>query len=134
MTADELIKQLQKLPPETPVRVEGYETGFDDIVELKSVDVFWFRKAAEWDGEYQTPDNFTGSGSRTSPAAALLGRRGHLRNLVEQAEGERSVSGRFRMSTDALRQIGQSGADLLADTFPDNMEEFSRRSKAKRPD
>jgi hypothetical protein len=103
-------------------------------VELKSVDVFWFRKAAEWDGEYQTPDNFTGSGSRTSPAAALLGRRGHLRNLVEQAEGERSVSGRFRMSTDALRQIGQRGADLLADTFPDNMEEFSRRSKAKRPD
>jgi len=34
MTAEELITQLQKLPPETPVLVEGYETGFDDIVEL----------------------------------------------------------------------------------------------------
>jgi hypothetical protein len=79
MTADELIKQLQKLPPDTPVLVEGYETGFDDIVELRSVQVFRFRKAAEWDGEYQTPDNFTGSGSRPSPAAAFLGRRGHLR-------------------------------------------------------
>jgi len=31
MTADELIKQLQKLPPETPVLVEGYETGFDCV-------------------------------------------------------------------------------------------------------
>ena len=95
MTAEELIKQLQKLPPETPVLVEGYETGFDDIVELKSVDVFRFRKAAEWDGEYQTPDNFAGSGSRTSPAAALIGRRGHLRKLVEQTEGDGTVTGRF---------------------------------------
>jgi hypothetical protein len=103
-------------------------------VELKSVDVFWFRKAAEWDGEYQTPDNFTGSGSRTSPAAALLGRRGHLRNLVEQAEGERSVSGRFRMSTDALRQIGQRGADLLTNASPEDMEAYLRWSKSESPD
>lgn len=34
MTAEELITQLQKFPPETPVLVEGYETGFDEIVEL----------------------------------------------------------------------------------------------------
>ncbi|MCH8551973.1 MAG: hypothetical protein LAT62_08560 [Natronospirillum sp.] len=64
MTADELIKQLQKLPPETPVLVEGYETGINDVVELKSVDVFRFHKAAEGDGEYQTPSNFSGSGSQ----------------------------------------------------------------------
>ena len=32
MTAEELIKRLKSLPPETPVLVEGYETGFDDVV------------------------------------------------------------------------------------------------------
>ena len=33
MTAKELIARLTSLPPETPVLVEGYETGFDDIVD-----------------------------------------------------------------------------------------------------
>ena len=46
MTAEELITQLQKLPPETPVLVEGYETGFDDIVELTPEQVVRYRHAA----------------------------------------------------------------------------------------
>ncbi|PSF08137.1 hypothetical protein C7H09_09210 [Marinobacter fuscus] len=53
MTAEELITQLQKLPPETPVLVEGYETGFDEIVELTPEQVVRYRHAQVWDGEYQ---------------------------------------------------------------------------------
>ena len=52
MTAEELIKQLQKLPPETPVFVEGYETGYDDIVDLKPQKVVRLHDAEEWAGEY----------------------------------------------------------------------------------
>ena len=40
MTAEELIKRLKALSPETPVLVEGYETGYDDIVDLKAEEVF----------------------------------------------------------------------------------------------
>lgn len=35
MTVQELIEQLRALPSEMPVLVEGYETGYDDIVNLK---------------------------------------------------------------------------------------------------
>ena len=45
MTAEELIEHLKLLPPETPVLVEGYETGFDDIVELTSEQVVRYRRA-----------------------------------------------------------------------------------------
>jgi hypothetical protein len=79
MTAEELIKRLQALPPETRVLVEGYETGYDDIVDLKAEDVFRYRKAQEWDGEYQKQDEFFGKDSQIVPAAVILGRRGPLR-------------------------------------------------------
>lgn len=59
--------------------VEGYETGFDDIVDLKPQEVFLYRNAKEWDGEYHTLDTFLGKGSKTAPAVAILGRRGTLR-------------------------------------------------------
>ena len=39
MTAIELIKNLQKLPPETRIIVSGYEDGFNDIIELKKVKI-----------------------------------------------------------------------------------------------
>lgn len=39
MTAAELIEQLQKLPPEIRVLVEGYEDGYDDIDEIKHLGV-----------------------------------------------------------------------------------------------
>lgn len=59
MTAEELIAQLKVLPPETPLLVEGYETGFDDIVELTPEQVVQYRNDQEWDGEYQTLDRFS---------------------------------------------------------------------------
>lgn len=76
MTAAELIAKLKALPPESPVFVQGYETGYDDIVDLKSVDVVRYRKAQEWDGEYQEPDQISG---KTKSATVIIGQRGHLR-------------------------------------------------------
>jgi hypothetical protein len=52
MTAAEPIERLKTLPPESTVLVEGYETGYDDIVDLKPVEMARYRKAQEWDGEY----------------------------------------------------------------------------------
>jgi hypothetical protein len=79
MTAEELIAQLEKLPPETPVLVEGYETGFDDIVELTPEQVVRYRHAQEWDGEYQTLDRFSNTETGRLKAVVIHGRRGHRR-------------------------------------------------------
>ena len=79
MTAEELITQLQKLPPETPVLVEGYETGFDDIVELIPEQVVRYRHAPEWDGEYQAPDRFSNPETGVRQAAVIRECRGHRR-------------------------------------------------------
>lgn len=79
MTAEELITQLQKLPPETPVLVEGYETGFDDIVELTPEQVVRYRHAQEWDGEYQAPGRFSNLETGVRQAVVIRGRRGHRR-------------------------------------------------------
>lgn len=79
MTVKELIDQLRTLPPETRVLVEGYETGYDDIVELRPLKVFRYRNAQEWDGEYQKDNEHSGKGSKAAPALVILGRRGHLR-------------------------------------------------------
>jgi len=79
MTAEELIEQLKALPPETPLLVEGYETGFDDIVELTPEQVVRYRNAQEWDGEYQTLDRFSNPATGELQAVAIRGRRGHRR-------------------------------------------------------
>lgn len=79
MTAAELIKRLRTLPPESTVLVEGYETGYDDIVDLKALDVVRYRNAQEWNGEYFTGDKLTGDKGKTMPVTVILGRRGHLR-------------------------------------------------------
>ncbi|KPP97214.1 hypothetical protein [Marinobacter sp. HL-58] len=79
MTAVELIERLKSLPPESTVLVEGYETGYDDIVDLKTLDVVRYRKAQEWDGEYSAVDKFTGDRDKTIPVTVILGRRGNLR-------------------------------------------------------
>jgi len=79
MTAEELIAQLKVLPPETPLLVEGYETGFDDIVELTPEQVVRYRNAQEWDGEYQAPDRFSKPETGVLKAAVILGRRGSRR-------------------------------------------------------
>ena len=79
MTVEELITQLKALPPDTPVLVEGYETGFDDIIGLVPQPAVWYRNAQEWDGEYQTPEHFSDPEAATLQAAVILGRRGTRR-------------------------------------------------------
>ncbi len=36
MTVQELIEQLSKFPPDTPVVIRGYESGYNDVQEAKS--------------------------------------------------------------------------------------------------
>ena len=79
MTAADLIERLKTLPPESTVLVQGYETGYDDIVELKDLDVVRYRNAQEWDGEYSSVDKFTGETGKAMPVTVILGRRGNLR-------------------------------------------------------
>lgn len=79
MTVAELMDLLRDLPPETRVLVEGYETGYDDIVELRPLEVFRYRNAQEWDGEYQAKNEHSGQESHTVSAVAIVGRRGRLR-------------------------------------------------------
>jgi hypothetical protein len=79
MTADEVIARLRVLPPDTPVLVEGYENGFDEIVELKGQDVVRYRHAQPWDGQYQPPERFEEPATGIMQAAVILGRRGQLR-------------------------------------------------------
>lgn len=79
MTAEELIAHLEALPPDSPVLVEGYEIGFDDIVEFTSEQVVRYRHAQEWDGEYQTLDRFSSQETGALQAAVIRGRRSHRR-------------------------------------------------------
>lgn len=79
MTAEELIEHLKLLPPETPVMVEGYETGFDDIVELTSEQVVRYRRAHEWDGEYQPLERFSSQDTGSMQASVIRGRKGNRR-------------------------------------------------------
>lgn len=54
MTAQELIKHLQTLPPQTKIVVaRGYEDGYNDILQLKEVKIKPNPNAYTWDGEYQ---------------------------------------------------------------------------------
>jgi hypothetical protein len=58
------------------VLVEGYETGWDGIHELRSAGIVQYRKAEDWDGEYCEASEFKQAGT---PAVLIVGRRGHRR-------------------------------------------------------
>lgn len=73
MTVDELIEQLRQLPGDLPVLVEGYEMGWDRILQLRTNGVVVYRKAQAWDGEYCLAKEFEQAGQ---PAVLLVGRRG----------------------------------------------------------
>ena len=76
MNVEELIEQLRQLPGNLPVLVEGYETGWDGIHELRTAGVVPYRKAQAWDGEYHLATEFKQAGQ---PAVLLVGRRGERR-------------------------------------------------------
>ena len=52
MTASELIRKLNDLPPETKIVVRGYENGFNDIIMLKNRKITINKESSWWDGEY----------------------------------------------------------------------------------
>lgn len=72
MTAAELIEHLRQVPPETPVLVEGYETGWDAIHKIKSSSVVRYRRAQVWDGEFRDATEF---GQEGKVAVLIIGRR-----------------------------------------------------------
>lgn len=52
MTVQELIQQLETLPPDTKVVVRGYEDGYNDILQLKLVKIKSNENAHWYEGEY----------------------------------------------------------------------------------
>ncbi len=53
MTAQQLIQNLQTLPPHTKIVVRGYEDGYNDILQLKTVKIKLNPHSYTWDGEYE---------------------------------------------------------------------------------
>ncbi|WP_375176610.1 hypothetical protein [Marinobacter mobilis] len=79
MTVEDLIARLKALPPKTQVLVEGYENGFDDLVDVRAEEVVRYRHAQEWDGEYQVANRFANPGGEVLQVVVILGRRGSMR-------------------------------------------------------
>lgn len=57
MTAEELINQLKELPPEIKIVVRGYEEGFNDILQLKPVELIHSKNSKWYYGEYFKTDS-----------------------------------------------------------------------------
>ncbi|MCX6238222.1 MAG: hypothetical protein NTY07_11820 [Bacteroidia bacterium] len=53
MTVGELIISLNQAPPNAKVIVRGYENGYNDILELRSLFVRQNAEAKWYDGEYE---------------------------------------------------------------------------------
>lgn len=53
MTVAELIIRLNQVPPAAKVVVRGYENGYNDVFELKSLFVRQNVEAKWYDGEYE---------------------------------------------------------------------------------
>jgi len=52
MTASELIRKLNDLPPETKIVVRGYENGYNDIIMLRKLTITVNKERMWWDGEF----------------------------------------------------------------------------------
>ena len=52
MTASELIRKLNDLPPEIKIVVRGYENGYNDIIMLNNRKIVINKELNWWDGEY----------------------------------------------------------------------------------
>ncbi|HEV3157771.1 MAG TPA: hypothetical protein VGZ00_10535 [Candidatus Baltobacteraceae bacterium] len=76
MNVSELIEHLRTFPPDLPVLVEGYETGWDRIHKLRETAIVRFDKAREWDGEYREASETKQTGTA---ALLIVGLRGELR-------------------------------------------------------
>ncbi|MDP2115617.1 MAG: hypothetical protein Q8K69_16340 [Bacteroidota bacterium] len=60
MTVTELIVRLTQAPPNAKVIVRGYENGYNDVFELRSLFVRQNPEAKWYDGEYEKSEATTG--------------------------------------------------------------------------
>ncbi|MBA4408984.1 MAG: hypothetical protein Q8S54_13060 [Bacteroidota bacterium] len=60
MTVAELIIRLNQAPPNAKVIVRGYENGYNDVIELKSLFVRPNQEANWYDGEYEKSETTDG--------------------------------------------------------------------------
>jgi hypothetical protein len=72
MTVQELIKRLEALPPECQVLVEGYENGWDTLIDLQIANLTRQQPCEDWDGEFErvAPDT-----EDAAQCVLLVGRR-----------------------------------------------------------
>ena len=68
MTVQELINQLQQYPSEKRVVVQGYEGGFNDILEIKDVSLLINYHKAWYYGAHEEPKE----GQEADEVAVLL--------------------------------------------------------------
>lgn len=76
MTVQELIKRLEALPSDCQVLVEGYENGWDTLIEVQVANFAPQQPREDWDGEFErvTPDF-----QDAQKCVVVVGRRGHRR-------------------------------------------------------
>lgn len=118
MTAGQLIEMLAKHSADTPVLVEGYETGFDEIHKIEAIEAAVNPDSEEWDGQYQPADKGT-------DCLLILGRRDSRRNVDAIANAMRN---HVTNATDweTAPAVGlEYGADWLRD-------DLAVREKARR--
>jgi hypothetical protein len=60
------------VPPDTPILVQGYETGWDAIHTVKQTSVVPYRRAQDWDGEFMEAAECSQTGTA---ALVIVGRR-----------------------------------------------------------
>lgn len=78
MTVHDLLTLLSRLPPDLPVFVEGYESGWDTLTAVEEGKALPVPRAEEWDGEVEREHISSGD----APSAIfLIGRRGHRRHI-----------------------------------------------------
>lgn len=77
MTVQELIDQLQGLPPNDVVLVEGYENGWDSLIAVERGRVTPQAPCEEWDGEFEKVA--VDATTTTTSAILLVGKRGYRR-------------------------------------------------------
>ena len=76
MTVQELIKRLEALPSDCQVLVEGYENGWDTLIEVQVANFAPQQPCEDWDGEFERAD---ANAKNTAQCVLLVGRRGQRR-------------------------------------------------------
>ena len=85
-TAADLIDRLRALPPELPVLVEGYETGWDAIHDIRTAAVRHNVDTNDWDGEYEEQGKAETKPGLPYQAVLIAGRRGHRREAATKCK------------------------------------------------